>query len=53
MAAKTPIQKVLAAPHEALQWGMNRAKKFIWKNMSLEQKARYLLKKVTGMVTGK
>jgi hypothetical protein len=50
VATKTPIQKALAAPHEAIQWGMNKARKFIWKNMSMENKARYLLRQVAKSV---
>jgi hypothetical protein len=52
-AKKTTAQKILAAPHEAVQWGMNRARKFIWKNMSMEQKARHLLRQVSRAVAGK
>lgn len=46
------IQKTaIAHPAEAIQWGMNVAKKFIWKNMSTTQKARYMLRKaLTSMV---
>lgn len=46
--AKSPLRKQ-AAPSLAvgLQMGMNAAKKFVWKHMSAEQKARYLLRRLT------
>jgi hypothetical protein len=51
--AKAASEKTAASPLDpalALQHGMNVAKKFIWKRMSPASKAKYLLRKVLGMV---